>query len=717
MLADAALIRSSGFHAAAQWLSRLVATSGSPVVLLLEDLHWADQSSLDFVDYLLDVQRDLPLLVIASMRPLASEATKMPSRVASQTVELEPLDNASSHELAGVLLQRMDPVPAQLRELILRGAEGNPFFMEELVKMLVDRGVIEISGERWSLVADKLLAVAVPQTLTGVVQARIDGLAPSERRALQQASAIGFVFWDQALAAVDPEAIDSLAALASKELIATRAAGTIEGAREYTFGHHLLHQVVYDTLLKRERRELHARIAAWLAARVRTGEALGLIADHFERAGDRANALEYLLQAAGDAAARYAHHAVVASLTRAEALLPAHDHANRWRLVAMRERELSMQGLRSEQGAAIDELESLAEALDDDAKRGEAAWRRCDVAYATGDYASTLEAARRALAWAQRAKAVDIAMRSQQLIAAALQCLGEIAPAKEIALQALAQARANGNRAMESLLLNALSAIAGRQNDQQAGYDLDRQQLAITRELGNRKDECVALCNLGISLTAFGDLEAAQRDLEDALTLARSIGWRSTEAYVLHNLSAIALQRGDAELAQTQALASLALASQVGDRLSEAMALLRLGAAELKLDHLREAASAYARSTQVCLELKHPIALDAQAGEARVALAQGKQSQALAHVEVILSRVDVLGTLDGTDSPQLVRLSCYHVLRSAADRRAGDQLARAHGELHAEALRISDAALRNGFLAGRIENRAIAAEWLASRAQ
>ena len=103
-------------------------------------------------------------------------------------IDLGPLDRDVSRLLVNELLKKLDDVPSTLRELITGGAEGNPFYMEELVKMLVDEGAIRAGGERWSVVPERLVATHVPQTLTGVLQARLDGLDPAEKLALQQAS-------------------------------------------------------------------------------------------------------------------------------------------------------------------------------------------------------------------------------------------------------------------------------------------------------------------------------------------------------------------------------------------------------------------------------------------------------------------------------------------------------------------------------------------------
>ncbi len=113
-------------------------------------------------------------------------------------------------------------VPAALRELLTSSAEGNPFYMEELLKMLIDQGAVE-TGEPWKVNAERLLVTKVPPTLTGVLQARLNGLPAAEKRALQQASVVGAVFWDQALAAVEAQAAEQLPALVQRELTLLRA--------------------------------------------------------------------------------------------------------------------------------------------------------------------------------------------------------------------------------------------------------------------------------------------------------------------------------------------------------------------------------------------------------------------------------------------------------------------------------------------------------------
>ena len=223
ILEDPRQIRNRAFHAAAQLLRRLTRVEGSPAVVELEDLHWADNESLDFLAYLAEVDRDVPLLLVACSRPTLFE--RRPSWCAEKVhrrIDLQPLGKDMSRVLAGELLGKLAEVPAALRELVIGGAEGNPFYMEELVKMLIDQGAIE-TGEVWKVNAERLLLTKVPTTLTGVLQARLDGLPAPERLTLQQASVIGPVFWDRALVALDTKASETLPELVRRELALPRA--------------------------------------------------------------------------------------------------------------------------------------------------------------------------------------------------------------------------------------------------------------------------------------------------------------------------------------------------------------------------------------------------------------------------------------------------------------------------------------------------------------
>jgi len=672
------------------------------------------------------------MLILASTRTTLFERRPdwQGDRAEHRRIDLSPLDKVASRGLANELLKKLPEIPAALRELLTGGAEGNPFYMEELVKMLIDQGAIGTGGsaaDRWTLHADRLLAANVPGTLTGVLQARLDGLPAQEKLTLQEASVIGQVFWDKALFALDAGAKDVLPSLVSRDLALPRAdaikdMGSDE-LREYAFRHHILHQVTYDTVLKRRKRELHAMVAQWLAnlTGLRASDFLGATAEHYERAGDSANAAEFHARAAQHAQERFGHDAVLAHVGKALALLDRKDNADtplRWRLLRVREQTLDLQARRTEQSEDIEALERLAELLDDEPRRAYAAWRRSHRAMRIADWPAQESAARRGMKAAELAGDDGLRLHAVRQLAHALAFQGDLETGRSLARNGLAEARERGLRANEAFLLNTLAIIANLQDDVIGALDLTSQNLLIYRDIGDRRNEAIALSNLGVAWLNLGDLAQARRDLDEALRMVRANGDRIIEGGTLGMLSALALWQGDnaRALALARSALDILVAAQAGDH--QVDALFRLGEAELALGRHAAARQAFEQGRAQALEIESPWQHDASAWLARVALAQRDGAAALREVKSLLAHLAGGGTLVGTLTPRLIELTCYRVLAGAGgggDPTAAEWLTRAHEALQAQAATIPDAALRQGFLHNIPLHREIVAAWVARR--
>ncbi len=709
---DARQLRNRGFHAAAQFIQRTGQHFQAPPLLLLDDLHWADDGSLDFLSYLAQVQRSDALLMLCMTRQnLFERRPDWDLLAAAHTrIELQPLDKRGARELAGVLLQRLESVPAALRELVIANAEGNPFHMEELVRMLIDDGAIvtgDPSGQqRWQLRADKLLAAQVPPTLTGVLQARLDSLPAAEKQALQQAAVVGYVFWDAALAAVDPAAPAALASLVRRGLVVPRQHATFDGQKEYTFKHQALQQVTYDSVLKRARREAHARVADWFLrlGGDRSSETLGPAAEHWERAGDTAQACSLFTRAAEGAAARSADDALLAFVARALQLAAPGDRETRWRLLSLREPVLLAQGDRPAHAADLQALADLAEAGNHNAWRGGVALRRAAAHRSTGDYVAAEAADREGLALvnslppgpARRA----LSVAPYHGLAASLIGQGQYAQAREVAEAGLQLAHTLDDRVSESHLVNALGLIAMEQGDLAVAVAHFERGLQMVRDLGNRGDEALRLSNLGSVYPRLGDYARARQCLEQGLLVARDVGRRQDEAALLLNMASVAHLQGDDTAALGYAGAAFDSAVASGQRDLEAFARLVAGHAELGLGRLEAARQAYTQSRDLLatLNLRPQQVLDPVSGLARVALAAGDVAGALSHVELLLAHQAAGGSFDGTEEPLLLPLTCWRVLQAAGDARAADVLTGAVLELQAQAERIRDPDARQRFL-------------------
>ncbi len=308
----------------------------TPVVAVIEDIHWADPALLDLLDEL--AERVIgPVLFVCPARPELTE--RRPDwgggRRNVSSISLEPLTSEQSDRLIGFLLA-VDDLPSSVHDQILERAEGNPFFLEEIVRHLIDDGSIVRDGDRWRAASD-IADVQIPDTVQAVLAARIDLLDPVEKRALQRAAVVGRVFWPGPVGRLlngDRDRLrETLDRLEGRELVASRLSSSIAGEPEFIFKHVLTREVAYDSLPRRERAAAHAAVAFWIeeTAGGRSGEFTELLAYHYleafraartedtaERTDKlRRRAISALLDVSIEARSRFATRKAIASAERA----------------------------------------------------------------------------------------------------------------------------------------------------------------------------------------------------------------------------------------------------------------------------------------------------------------------------------------------------------------------------------------------------------------
>jgi len=319
-----------------------------PTVVLIEDIHWGEEQLLDLLERLVRDTRG-PLLLIATARPeLLEQRPGWGSRIRAATLELDALSSEDAVQLLDELLG--GTLPAGLREVVVQRAEGNPFFVEELLGTLIDRQLLDRQNGSWHL-AELPKDFAVPDTVQAVVAARVDLLDPAEKQALQAASVIGRIFWAGPVYELVHDSEPDLRILEERDFIRRRPGSSIAGDREYAIKHALTREVAYQSLPKAKRARLHADFARWLE---RTGdgrdEDAPLLAHHYAeavRSDDadlawggaesellelRARALAWLRRAAERAIGRFEIDEGLALLHRAQELEPGEpDQAALWR--------------------------------------------------------------------------------------------------------------------------------------------------------------------------------------------------------------------------------------------------------------------------------------------------------------------------------------------------------------------------------------------------
>jgi class 3 adenylate cyclase/tetratricopeptide (TPR) repeat protein len=237
-----------------------------PLVLVFEDLHWADDGLLDFIDYLVDWAGGVPLLVVCSARPelLERRPTWGGGKLNAVTLALSPLGPEDSARLVATLLEQ-PLLPAGLQQALLDRAGGNPLYAEQYVRMLADRGYLVRGASGWELAdADRL---PLPETLQGIIAARLDGLPAGEKQLLQDAAVVGKVFWLGALASERTERRELemlLHALERKGFVHRERRSSVGEETEYAFGHALVRDVAYGQIPRIDRARTHRGVAQWI---------------------------------------------------------------------------------------------------------------------------------------------------------------------------------------------------------------------------------------------------------------------------------------------------------------------------------------------------------------------------------------------------------------------------------------------------------------------
>ena len=299
-----------------------------PSVVVCEDLHWADPSSLEALEQLLAVTDRAPLMFVLISR-LEREHGSWQLKLHAETnfahryteIMLKPLSGSEQDRLVDNLLAIAE-LPDSVRRLILERAEGNPFYLEEIIRSLIDQGAILHDGQSWRA-AGNIQDISIPDTLQGVLLARIDRLQEDVRRTLQLASVIGKSFLYRLLGAIAEaeQQLDShLVQLQRVDLVREK---TYLPELEYIFKHSLTQEAAYNSLLLERRREFHRRVGQALEKLFtdRQEQFLGLLAHHFEAAGENAKAIDYLIQAGDRARLTDEHSEAIAYYRRALDLL------------------------------------------------------------------------------------------------------------------------------------------------------------------------------------------------------------------------------------------------------------------------------------------------------------------------------------------------------------------------------------------------------------
>jgi class 3 adenylate cyclase/tetratricopeptide (TPR) repeat protein len=511
------------FEALAEW---------GPLALVVEDLHWADEGLLDFLDYLADWATSAPLVLICTARPeLRERRPTWGARANAVTIALAPLSDAETGTLVGHLL-RQTLVASEFSEALLARAEGNPLYAEEFVRMLVDRGFLYRNGGGWQLREGEL---PLPESVQGIIAARIDALQLDAKLVLQDAAVIGRGFWPDAVAAVGglerAEVGHILRSLEQKELVRRLGTSAVAGEHQYSFRHALVRDVAYGQIPRAERTRRHLLAASWIESLGRREDHAETLAHHYlaaveyaEAGGEESSSFaaraQRALREAGDRALSLSAFATAARFFRGALDLSPEDDPERPVVLFCLGKALSRsaspdEGLLEEARDALLVVGDVDRAAECDVIVGELLWRsgRREQAFdrinaglgrLVGRPASYSKAY--ALSTLSRFKiAADDADAAIELAQAAMEI------AEELELDEL---RAHA--------LNTMGVARATRGDRDGLADLER---SIEIAVGASSPESVrGYFNLGSMLANFGDLRRAAELHAQARALADRYG-------------------------------------------------------------------------------------------------------------------------------------------------------------------------------------------------
>lgn len=551
ILGDAQQIRNLAFHYITQLFIKI--THQQAAIIFLEDIHWADGGSLDFFHHLMNAKPDLPLLIVGLTRSTLFEKRPDWGKTASQSLRLDllPLSDENGRRLVHEILRKVPVIPPELTDLIVAKAEGSPFYVEELIKVLIDKGIIVRGEDEWSVEMQRLSDLKVPATLTGLIQARLDSLTTNVRETLQQASIIGRIFWTNVVEHMqNPELREAessipvgerLGMLRAKEFIFRYGEQSTAEPPEFIFKNAILHNVTYESVLLRLRPVYHRQAAEGLIeiGGERVTEYAGRIGEHFEQAGESLAAAEWYARAGRQAQDTYAPDAAVRYYQSALKFLngragPAHV-SEQLEIYYRLGEVLNWQARYTDAANAYEEMLQIAVTQGDQIAQSRALQGLAQSLSYQGDHRAALESAVRAESLARAADAPLELARSLWAQGSARYRLGEARAVLSLGRQALTLTTEldNPNELGRSLnLLGAAHYVLGEYAEAQGHWE---NALKIFQDLGNRQQGMLLLSNLGVIADARGDYDTAFHRYHSALEMAREIGNKDGEIYILSN--------------------------------------------------------------------------------------------------------------------------------------------------------------------------------------
>ena len=710
-----------------------------PCILFIEDVQFIDEDSLNFLPRLrrsiLASDEFYPVAIIATSR-IQAHAPGLGEDLVDETMRLGGLPREAVARLVEILLGGVPSL--ELVNLVMDRSEGNPYFVEQIIRYLQDENLIEMSAYGWKQVR-RVRDSFLPGEIGALLVARLDQLSRRVKEVVQTASVFGREFLLTVLAEMMAEGdrIEHHVIEAEQYAIWVGMADL-----RYIYTHGLLRDAAYNMQMRARRQELHGLAVSALEKIYRDDQKFHYaeLAYHAERAELREKAQQYYALAGRAASEAYQNAKGIDYLTRALSFTPFRDQVTQFELLTERVELYKRQGDHAAHLEDLKSLERLAHELDDPHREAMVEMLYAHYHVMQSEYSAVLERAERVISLNRIFQDANTILKTYQVWPLALLRLGRLDEAMKVALDGRQLAQQFGDRVQEGYILVSMGLTAIEQKEPTTAHEYLETALAIAQETKNRRLESRALANLGYSAGfvlqdyalareyfervydlmrqlgdnalestslanlgwvagMLGDFEAAFSYYSRALPLSREVGNLYNETNQLINLSANTAVRYDAQASLEYSQKALELSKKTGDRASEAWAFLYMGYAYLLSGDFTNAEASFRASILLREELDQPgLKTEPMAGLIQTLLSTGDHRLALAETEKILDYLQVAGGLEGTEEPLRVYYACYLALETSKDLRSGTILHMAGELLESQVSKLRDERSRRMFI-------------------
>lgn len=617
----------------------------NPLLLIFDNLQWVDSLSRDLIATLVDLLPDIPVLLVTVTRP-TGDPLPWQQTSANNELRLSPLSQSETSDLIANYL-KVKEVDKALLDVITRSTQGNPFFTEEYLRLMVTSKVIAQDGSQVKLKGAADLS-RLPPTIHRVIWARIDLLDERAKSILRTAAIIGQRFeydvLNQVQDTANGEALKRQLSLLEYYGLVTKS-GTRNGLT-YDFNNVLTREVAYDSVPFSQRRACHEKVAKLLEER--GGEQEQVLLQHYAQTSDEEKTLEYLMESAAHAARAYANEEAIGFYTQALEKLADHKGpealSHRFDILRRRERLFARIGGRKAQQKDLKALLALAVSLQEEKYVGIVLSRESAFRFSVGDMDNALTKGLKAVKLLRDSEDKRELFRAERNVVRSLESLGRFTEAGDYLTRMRSLAQEIDDNDMMASVNTDFAGLCQQQGDYRGSLDFYKKALALYEKGGDEEGKARTAGQMGVAYKYLGLLKQARKAYHSSLEAAVKTGDRKKEEATLRNLAIITKNSGKYEEALEYCEKALKIARAIHDRGGEAGTLDTIGNIKRAQGYYNEAIKNLNQAVKIVEKTKErPREVRHLSNLANVYLELGDYDKALDYINRSLAMAEELG--------------------------------------------------------------------------